>query len=306
MGRYVAAVGGVNVDIGGRSMKPVVKGDSNPGRVSVSLGGVARNIAHNLRALGVPVELCAVLGSDGWADMIEESCRELGIGLGLSLRARGESTSTYLYVAAPSGEMEYAVCDMQIARLLTPDAIKARLDALNRAEIVVIDTNLAAETVEYIAANVRRPIFADPVSTAKCDRLRSVLPMIDTLKPNLIEAKALTGGGSAAECAEIFRSLGVKNVFISEGSSGMTVLSGGEIFTVPAFPCRLVNATGGGDAAMAALVRCRLEGIGARESAEYALAAGAIAVESQETINPQICDKLIKYRIMEAKNEQIS
>ena len=47
-GAFAAVVGGFNVDIGGRAFGPLISGDSNPGCVSVSLGGVGRNIAHNL------------------------------------------------------------------------------------------------------------------------------------------------------------------------------------------------------------------------------------------------------------------
>ena len=45
-GSYAVVVGGVNVDIGGRSFAPLVAADSNPGTISLSLGGVGRNIAH--------------------------------------------------------------------------------------------------------------------------------------------------------------------------------------------------------------------------------------------------------------------
>ena len=51
-GTYAVVVGGVNVDIGGRSAAPLVAADSNPGTVTVSLGGVGRNIAHKLSLLG--------------------------------------------------------------------------------------------------------------------------------------------------------------------------------------------------------------------------------------------------------------
>ena len=54
-GSYAVVVGGVNVDIGGRSFAPLVEADSNPGAVTVSLGGVGRNIAHNLALLGTDV-----------------------------------------------------------------------------------------------------------------------------------------------------------------------------------------------------------------------------------------------------------
>ena len=48
-GGYVVVAGAVNVDIGGQSAGPLVGRDSNPGKVTVSMGGVGRNIAHNLR-----------------------------------------------------------------------------------------------------------------------------------------------------------------------------------------------------------------------------------------------------------------
>ena len=64
-GGYVVVAGAVNVDIGGQSAGPLVGRDSNPGKVTVSMGAVGRNIAHNLRLLGVKVSLLTgVLGED--------------------------------------------------------------------------------------------------------------------------------------------------------------------------------------------------------------------------------------------------
>jgi len=54
-GSYAVVVGGVNVDIGGCSFAPLVDADSNPGKVSISLGGVGRNIAHNMSLMGLEV-----------------------------------------------------------------------------------------------------------------------------------------------------------------------------------------------------------------------------------------------------------
>ena len=54
-GTYAAVVGGVNMDIGGQSYAPLIAGDSNPGRVQMSLGGVGRNIAHNMSASSRPL-----------------------------------------------------------------------------------------------------------------------------------------------------------------------------------------------------------------------------------------------------------
>ena len=54
---YVTVVGGVNVDIGGQPAGALVPQDSNPGTVGMSLGGVGRNIAHNMSLLGLDVRM---------------------------------------------------------------------------------------------------------------------------------------------------------------------------------------------------------------------------------------------------------
>ena len=75
---YAVVVGGVNLDIGGTPAKTMVLHDSNPGTVRMSLGGVGRNIAHNMALLGVPTALITALGEDLPARQIANSCKELG------------------------------------------------------------------------------------------------------------------------------------------------------------------------------------------------------------------------------------
>ena len=73
-GSYAVVVGGVNIDIGGQSFEPLVAADSNPGTVTMSLGGVGRNIAHNLALLGTDVRLLSACGEDVYGQKITASC----------------------------------------------------------------------------------------------------------------------------------------------------------------------------------------------------------------------------------------
>ena len=100
---FAAVVGGVNMDVGGTAFRPLMPADSNPGRVHISLGGVGRNIAHNMALLGLDARLVTALSDDLYAQRITASCGELGIDLSRSLRVPGASTSTYLYLANPDG-----------------------------------------------------------------------------------------------------------------------------------------------------------------------------------------------------------
>ena len=49
--KYIVGIGAANVDIHGRSNRPLNMKDSNPGRMHVSCGGVTRNILENISRL---------------------------------------------------------------------------------------------------------------------------------------------------------------------------------------------------------------------------------------------------------------
>ena len=301
-GSYVAVVGGVNVDIGGKSFAPLVVADSNPGRVSMSLGGVGRNIAHNMALMGVEVRLLTAYGDDLNGERVAASCSELGIDLSHALRLPGESTSTYLYLTDPDGEMALAVSDMEVCKKITPAYLAANLTQLQNAQVVVADANIPAESLQYLAENCTAPLFIDPVSTIKAEKLRPILHKIHTLKPNRLEAELLSGvkiesKEDVAKAAEKLLELGAHRLFISLGADGVFAAMGAEQLWLSNLPGKMVSTTGCGDAFMAALVWAYLEGSDLKQTALAGLAAGSIAMESSETINPLMSAAELKTRM---------
>ena len=135
---YAVVCGGVNIDIGAHSFAPLRAKDSNPGKVELSLGGVGRNIAHNMRLLGVPTYLLTAVGGDSRASQVEESCKELGIDLSHALRVPDGRTSTYVFVGDSDGDMAVAVADMEICEKLTPDYFASQKELLDGAAAVVL------------------------------------------------------------------------------------------------------------------------------------------------------------------------
>jgi len=301
-GTYAVVVGGVNVDIGGCSHGPLVQADSNPGSVSVSLGGVGRNIAHNLALLGTDVRMLTAFGDDMHGQRVAASCAELGIDVSQALRPEDAVTSTYLYIAGPDGEMSIAISDMEICKRITPAYLAAHLPLLQNARVVVADTNIPEESLRYLAENCTAPLFCDPVSTAKAVKLKTVLSKIHTLKPNRLEAELLSGveihsREDVEKAAQVLLRQGVGRVFISLGAEGMYAANGRERLWLPNLPGKMVNTTGCGDACMAALVWAYLEDKDLKETALAGLAAGSVAMESEETINPAMCASALKARM---------
>lgn len=301
-GSYAVVVGGVNVDIGGRSFAPLVSADSNPGKVSVSLGGVGRNIAHNASLMGLEVRLLTAYGDDLNGERVAASCSELGIDLSNALRVPGGTTSTYLYLTDHTGEMALAVSDMAICDRITPEYLASNLSLLQNAQVVVADCNIPAESLRYLAENVTAPLFIDPVSTVKAEKLRPILDKIHTLKPNRLEAELLSGvpirsPEDVEKAADRLLELGVHRLFISLGADGVLAAMGSERIRLPNLPGSMVNTTGCGDAFAAALVWAYLEGSDLKTTALAGLAAGSIAMESPETINPTMSAESLKARM---------
>ena len=91
--------------------------------------------------------------------------------------------------------------------------------------------------------------------------------------------------------------MGVHRLFLSLGSRGVYAAMGSERLWLPNLPGTMVNTTGCGDAFMAALVWAYLEGMDLKDTALSGLAAASIAMESPETINPNLSAETIKARV---------
>lgn len=301
---YAVVVGGVNMDIGGRSAAPLVAADSNPGTVTMSLGGVGRNIAHNMALLGCDVRMLTAFGDDLYAQKIASSCAELGIEISQALQVGGAATSTYLFLAGPDGDMALAVNDMGIYDHMTPAYLQSRRALLDNAQLIVLDANIPAESIAWLCENIRVPIFADPVSTAKAVKLAPVLGRVHTLKPNRMEAEKLSGVAIDDEdglrrAAEVLLDAGLRRVFISLGAGGMFAMDHQGAVHVPCCPGKPVNTTGCGDAAMAAIAWAYLEGSDLERTAKLAMAAGAVAMESAGTINGAMSARALQMKVSE-------
>lgn len=302
MSGYIAVAGGVNIDIGGRSLMPLVSRDSNPGTIQSSLGGVGRNIAHNLALLGVPVKLISALGTDSAAAQVESSCRELGIDLSFSLHISGKRTGTYLYIDGPDGDMALALNDMDILNSLTPEYFSSILDVLCGAELVILDANLPLESIVFIARNCTAPLFGDPVSIVKAERFLPVLGHFHTLKPNRMEAELLSGmridsNSDLVIAAEHLLSSGVQQVFLSLGANGVFAADRQQQVWLECPSTQVVNTTGCGDAFTAALAFAFLNRFDLVETTRTGLAAASITSESYSAVHPGMCKDIIKTRM---------
>ncbi len=278
---YLLVLGGLNIDIIGTPLQEPLPGDSSPGMVRMSVGGVGRNIARSLRKLGDEVQLIAPVSANWDGVFGRTDCDKLGIGLSGALEV--DISCRYLCVNGPDGDLRLAVNDMAAMERLTPEEIEARLPLINGSDLIVLDANLTEDAILRLAERAERPLVADPVSAPKAIRLRSVLNRLTAIKPNRAEAAALTGlspDDPAEALAEALLRQGVRHVYLSLGARGMLYAGPEGMFAIPSGAANAVNFNGCGDAATAAIAHGLVKKLSTREIA--ALAMRTAAEQAQE------------------------
>lgn len=276
----VCVIGGANVDITATSARAFRVGDSNPGKVHVSWGGVGRNIAHNLILLGDEVELLTIFGGGVFGPIIEKACRDIGICTAHCEIADEDTHSFFVAVNNADGELVGGIADMDAVEGMDTAWIAARLDVINAADAVVADSNLIPETLAFLIDHCQKPLYLDAVSVAKAGRIAEAMKLskrrnVFAIKCNALEKEALTGIE------------GVKRWYESAGAEGLRVREGGMLYEYPALPCVVRSVTGGGDALLAGIVHAGPQASVA-ESARIGLLCARCAVESPAAVNPEM------------------
>ena len=291
---YCTIIGSANIDIGGTPEEALREGDSNSGKAMQSLGGAGRNVAHNLRLLGVGVKLITAIGADVNARSIIESCEALGIDITNSLKTSSEATPISLYIADEKGNIKFSVSDMRIYDKLTIKFISSKMELINKSRMVILDTNIPAGTIQYLCEKCRTPIFASAESRKRAEKLLLVLDKLCVVVANEAEAEVLSGiriqdKDTLERAADIILEKGVRNVFILPEKGGVYCACDEEQFMINNVGREYVHCNGVDDAFMAGVVLGYMKHLSMRQMAKLGLETSNITSEGKMAVNPQLC-----------------
>ena len=229
---------------------------SNPGVVTTTAGGVARNIAHNLARLGANVALISAVGVDSYGDMLLRHTEMVGVDIA-SVQRVNLATGTYVAMLDHEGELISAVSDMTILKSLTPEVIAERAAMLEGAKFIVADCNLPLATLLALAEQYGRKLIIETVSVEKSGKLGLVLKKggLFAATPNLDQLEAMIGTRDFTTSFQRLHDSGLSNVVLHAGAEGAFVSDGKAIeHAEPIAGSRIIDVTGAGDAAVAGLV----------------------------------------------------
>jgi pseudouridine kinase len=291
---YVTILGGANMDIQGFSNKKFIYNDSNPGNVNISLGGVGRNIGENLSKMGIETKLLTALGDDLYGKKILNDAKQYALDLSYILLLDEESTSNYMCILDENGSMVAAISNMDIFNKIKIDYITEKRKVISNSRLCVIDTNIPEDVIRHTVTSINDvDYFLDTVSATKATKVKDFIGSFHTIKPNKLEAEVLSGIEinsirDMRKVADYFLKQGVKRIFITLGENGVYYNDGEKEERIKSPRIRATNVTGAGDAFVAGLSYCYMNDEDIEYTARFSMAAAILAIEHQNTINPNM------------------
>ncbi len=283
-------IGAQNIDIFAHAESPCTMNDSNRAKIYMAFGGVACNIVTNIALLGNKVSFLTVFGDDTFSLLAKINLQNLNIGIHQSLEVKNESNSIYMAVMDKDNDLFVGLNDMEITSRLDIDFFKEKADFISSFNLLVMDTNLKEDALEYLITTYKeKQIVMDAVSAEKVIKLKGLLNYITLLKVNVKELKALSAQTTVDLCMDDLLSRGLKKILITNSGNEIIYKSEKEqINTMPLEATEIVNSSGAGDAFLGGFIHGIINEKSLTQCLEIAKKTAFLTLQSSKSTNTKI------------------
>ena len=256
-------------------------------------GGKGSNQAIAAARLGAGVSFIGKVGADPFGDMAMRLYDREGIDRTHLAASPSEPTGTALILVDAGTGHNAIVVNGGATATLSEAELDAAEPAIRGADVFLLTLEVPAALVARAIAMARRaavPIVLNPApATAAFDW--SLLPAVDVVTPNEVEAASLLGDPvssleDARRAARAFRARGASAAIVTLGERGAVLSSADHEAHLPAFAVPgVVDTTGAGDAFNGALAVALAERQPLPQAARFASAAAALSVTALGAAN---------------------
>ena len=270
----ITVIGSTAMDLVVTTQKRPTKGETIIGESFTTMpGGKGANQAIAAAKLGADVTMIGCLGDDAFGTELLANFSKHQVATDhMKIVPNVESGTAHIVLA----EGDNSIIVVKGANdLTTPEYIKQVLPAIKSSDIVLIQQEVPAETVELVSekcAELNVPLLLNPAPARQLKQ--EVIDSATYITPNEHEAEVLFG------TKDIYKALRhyPNKVFITEGEKGVRYYNGNEEKLIPAYSVEVVDTTGAGDTFNAAFAVAIAEGKTIDDSLRFANQAASISV----------------------------
>ena len=244
--------------------------------------GGAANVARNAAAIGVRVDLLAVVGTDEPGEALARLLEKDGVRAQLT---RDETVNTTVKLRVIGRQQQLLRIDFENPP--APQALQAKraeFDARISAAHVVIFSDYLKGGLAHVADMIRsaraagKQVLVDPKGD-DFERYRHA----NVLTPNLGEFRAVAGRWSsdadlAQKAEQLRRALDLDALLVTRSEEGMTLFREGGALHVPTQAKEVYDVSGAGDTVIAILGAMLAAGCDIEEAVRWANKAAGIVV----------------------------
>ena len=286
----VAVVGSFVVDLMARVSRLPKPGETVRGTIfSSGPGGKGSNQAVAAKRLGCDLLFSTKIGKDAFANIAWEAFRANGLELENIFTSDTEPTGSALIAVDELSGQNYIIVVPGACNSFSAEEIDLLVERLDACEYLLLQLEINLDATAYLVDKVKRKgikIILNPAPFHKPEE--ELLRGLYLVTPNETEASSMTGlpCKSSKDCEAIAKRLfemGVENVVITLGSSGVYVHDGKQGCLIENYPLQVVDTTGAGDAFNGGLLAALSRGEALIAAAEYGNVASNLSVTRMGT-----------------------
>jgi ribokinase len=226
---------------------------------------------------GANVEFVTALGDDENAARIGVRLEAEGLTSKLQILCHGQTDRSIILVGQ-DGENMIVSTDRQ-AKSLRLDDMRDALDRLTQGDLLLMQGNLSQVVTEGAFTAAREAGALCMLNPAPITwSYDALLPLVDVLVVNEVEALMLTGMVDPDRAASQLRARGCDAVIVTLGAAGALLRSAGSCADLPAPPVEACDTTGAGDVFVGVLGAALADGVALESACRWAIRAASLSV----------------------------
>lgn len=263
---------------GGLAMCEMVGGKLEAEDSMVASGGGGTNVGVGLHRLGEAVKIISRIGKDHLGDVMVKQLMSEGLDLSMLQKGEGKTGLSVVLVSEDGGRS--IVTYRGESGLVNANEIS--WDEVKKADWIQVSSlggeMQLLEDLILFAFNNGIKIGFNPgkKELEQKDKLMKVIPKLELLVVNRMEASTLTGVPYDDEIGIIRKlaDIGTRTIAVTDGKSGASIIVNRTWLKMDAFPVKSVDDTGAGDAFVCGIVAGILQNKKPSDFLKMGLASG--------------------------------
>lgn len=288
--KYTTVIGVSFVDVKGYPKGVYVPDGRNLGRIETVEGGVARNIAENFAACGLPVRFVSLSDLSAFGVSVTRHLAEIGVDTRYLKVVPDGGIGMWMVVLNEAGDAAGQISMMPDTAPLLSLVEEEAERLMAEAKSVILEIDLGEEIAERVILAAERygvPVYAIVGNLSVIEKRPDLLFRTECIVCNAVEFGKLFSADLRKNSPEEMvaflqkvRTPSLPSVIVTLGAAGSVTYDRrtGSFGIVPAEKVRVVDTSGAGDAFLSGVVMGRDHALSLTESAAIGTHLAALAI----------------------------